>query len=63
MTKEEYLKAWLAKTLVDNPDLITMGQTPVGIYAELQAIWLKEVQIAFIDIIKEYWKPIINPLK
>jgi len=39
------LVSWLAKTIIDHPELIK-NKGPVGFYADLQAIWLKELQIA-----------------
>jgi hypothetical protein len=55
-SNEMFLRSWLSKTLVDNPDLIIKGETPIGIYAELQTIFLREIQEAFKFIIKEYGK-------
>jgi hypothetical protein len=49
------LNSWLAKTLVDNPKLLE-NKNPIGIYADLQTIWLKEIQESFKIIIKEYGK-------
>ena len=51
---EKLLRQWLAQTLVDNPDLIHRNKEPVKIYAELQTIWLKEIQDAFKGIISQY---------
>lgn len=56
MNNEILLRNWLAKTLVDNPDLINKNTNPVMIYAQLQEIWLREVQIAFKNLIKDFDK-------
>jgi len=50
------LRNWLSRTLVDYPNLLTKDTNPTKFYSELQDIWLKEVQTAMKEIIKEFTK-------
>ena len=53
MKNSSLLEKWLARTLIDNPDLINKSDTPTDIYVKLEEIWLKEIQVTFKTILKK----------
>jgi len=47
------LDNWLAKTLVDNPNIIRDNDSSIMVYADLYEIWLPECQEALKRLISE----------
>lgn len=51
-----YLRQWLFRIIVENPEILdpkNPKQTPVEIYAHLQTLWLKDIQIAMKSLLRE----------
>ena len=47
------LKSWLYKVISENTEIITPENGVVGVYAELQEIFLQDIQLAMKDMAKE----------